>query len=333
MGVALRDIIIEYKKPIAWEGLAGIAAVDAHNALYQFLSIIRQPDGTPLMDSHGRITSHLSGILFRTLNFLEMGIRSVYVFDGEPPHFKQGTIETRRGQRIAAKERWQEALEKGEIGEAYKHARSSARVDAAVIDSSWQLLHLLGVPSVQAPSEGEAQAAFMAQIGDVQYSVSQDYDSLLFGSPVLARNLTVSGKRKVRGRTISINPERIILKEVLNGLSITREQLVEIALLVGTDFNEGVHGIGAKTALKIVKRREFGATLEKELPDFDPVPIMNFFLQPPVNTDYKLSWTPPDREGIRRMLCDQYEFSPERIDSALDKLATTSGQKTLDRWF
>jgi flap endonuclease-1 len=333
MGVALRDIIADYKKPVAWEALAGIAAVDAHNALYQFLSIIRQPDGTPLMDSHGRITSHLSGILFRTLNFIEMGIRSVYVFDGEPPHFKQTTIETRRGQRMAAKERWQQAIAKGDDKEAYKQARSAARIDSFVLESSQQLLELLGIPFLQAPNEGEAQAAFMVQQGNVQYSVSQDYDSLLFGSPVLARNLTVSGKRKLRGRTISINPERIVLKEVLSGLSLSREQLVEIALLVGTDFNEGVYGIGAKTALKIVKKGEFEATLHKHQPDFDPVPIIEFFLHPPVKTDYQLRWNPPDREGIRHMLCDQFDFSPERIESAMEKLAVTSGQKTLDRWF
>jgi flap endonuclease-1 len=333
MGVALRDIIADYKKPVAWEALAGIAAVDAHNALYQFLSIIRQPDGTPLMDSHGRITSHLSGILFRTLNFMEMGIRSVYVFDGEPPHFKQTTIETRRGLRMAAKERWQQAIAKGDDKEAYKQARSAARIDSFVLESSQQLLALLGIPFLQAPNEGEAQAAFMAQQGNVQYSVSQDYDSLLFGSPVLARNLTVSGKRKLRGRTISINPERIVLKEVLSGLSLSREQLVEVALLVGTDFNEGVYGIGAKTALKIVKKGEFEATLHKHQPDFDPIPILEFFLHPPVKTDYQLRWNPPDRDGIRHMLCDQFDFSPERIESAMEKLAVTSGQKTLDRWF
>jgi flap endonuclease-1 len=333
MGVALRDIIVEYKKPVEWEALAGIAAVDAHNALYQFLSIIRQPDGTPLMDSHGRITSHLSGILFRTLNFMEMGIRSVYVFDGEPPHFKQSTIDIRREQRKTASNRWQEARERGDTEEAYKQARSSARIDSYIIETSRQLLRLLGIPFVQAPSEGEAQAAFMAHMGDARYAVSQDYDSLLFSAPLLARNLTVSGKRKLRGRTISINPERIVLKEVLNGLSITQEQLVEIALLVGTDFNEGVYGIGAKTALKLVKKGEFEMVLRKSQPDFDPLPIMDFFLNPPVNKDYQLSWNPPDREGIRRMLCDGYDFSPERVGAALEKLATTAGQKTLDRWF
>ncbi|MDD1675243.1 MAG: flap structure-specific endonuclease, partial [Methanomicrobiales archaeon] len=216
--------------------------------------------------------------------------------------------------------------------EAYKQARSSARVDSYVKESSRELLRLLGVPIIQAPSEGEAQAAFMAQRGDAQYAVSQDYDSLLFGTPVLARNLTVSGKRRVRGRLISINPERIVLKEVLAGLSITREQLVEIALLVGTDFNEGVHGIGAKTALKLVKKGEFGSTLREKQPGFDPEPVFNFFIDPPVNRDYSLSWSPPDVEGIRRTLCEQYDFSPDRIDSALGKLTASTGQKTLDQW-
>jgi flap endonuclease-1 len=264
---------------------------------------------------------------------MEMGIRSVYVFDGEPPHFKQSTIDARREQRKIAGEKWQEALGKGDTVEAYKQARSSARVDSYVIESSQQLLRLLGIPIVQAPSEGEAQAAFMAQQGNAQYTVSQDYDSLLFGTPVLARNLTVSGKRKVQGRTISINPERIVLREVLNGLSLTREQLVEIAILVGTDFNEGVHGIGAKTALKLVKKEKFNETLQKHQPGFDPFPIMNFFLHPPVQEEYTLSWSSPNREGVRRLLCDQYDFSPERINSALEKLTMRSGQKTLDRWF
>ena len=333
MGVALRDILVPYKKPVAWESLAGVAAVDAHNALYQFLSIIRQPDGTPLMDGQGRVTSHLSGILFRTLNFLEMGIRPVFVFDGTPPDLKAGTIEERREVRKEAAERWREALARGDTEEAYKQARSASRVDDFVIQTSRELLDLLGLPTVQAPSEGEAQAARMVARGDARYAVSQDYDLLLFGCPVLVRNLTVSGKRKLRGRTISVNPEQVLLDEVLQGLSLTREQLVEIGILVGTDFNEGVRGIGAKTAIKLVQEGKFAATLEEKLPGYDPGPVMDFFLDPPVTDDYHLQWKNPDPEAIRSMLCDTYSFSPERVNAALEKLRASSGQKTLDRWF
>jgi flap endonuclease-1 len=333
MGVALRDIIAEYKIPLSWEALAGVAAVDAHNALYQFLSIIRQPDGTPLMDREGRVTSHLSGILFRAVNFMEKGIRPVWVFDGTPPEFKQETIEQRRSVREQARERWQEALERGEVEEAAKHARASSRIDFEVITTSKRLLTLLGLPYVDAPSEGEAQAADMVSRGDARYVASQDYDTLLFGAPVLMRNLTVSGRRKLHGRTISVNPERITLAEVLSGLGISREDLIRIGILIGTDFNTGVKGIGAKTALKIIRNGEFDKVAAENLPEIDIEAIMRFFLDPPVTADYALAWSEPDREGVLSMLCDTYDFTPDRVEKALDGLKVKAGQKTLDSWF
>jgi len=333
MGVALRDIIADYKTPVVWEALAGIAAVDAHNALYQFLSIIRQPDGTPLMDQQGRVTSHLSGILFRTTNFIEKGIRPVFVFDGTPPRFKQATIEQRRQVRAQAQARWEEALGRGEVAEAYKQARSSSKVDEEVISTSKTLINLLGLPVVDAPCEGEAQAAAMVCRGDARYVVSQDYDTLLFGAPLLVRNLTVSGKRKLHGRSISVSPERIILSEVLKGLDLSRDDLIRIAILIGTDFNTGVRGIGAKTALKIIRKGEFDITVEEKLPDIDTEAVMDFFRQPPVTGEYSLSWSEPDYEGVMRMLCDGYDFAPDRVEKALEGMHSKKGQKTLDSWF
>ena len=333
MGVALRDIIADYKMPITWEGLAGVAAIDANNTLYQFLTIIRQPDGTPLMDERGRVTSHLSGILFRTGNFLAKGIKPVFVFDGKPALLKQETIDQRRKIRDEAGERWKEALERGDEAEAYKQARSSTRVDSTIIETSKELLRLMGIPSVQAPGEGEAQAAYMVSKGEARYAVSQDYDTLLFGTPTLVRNLTVSGKRKIRGRTITVNPERVVLTEVLGGLQISREQLIEIGILVGTDFNPGVHGVGPKTGLKLVQKGEFRAKLKESIPDFDPAPVVEMFLHPAVTNDYALSWGSPDPEGIKKMLCDGYEFSEERVEKALEGFAVKAGQKTLENWF
>jgi len=333
MGVALRDIIADYKVPVTWEGLSGVAAIDANNALYQFLTIIRQPDGTPLMDQRGRVTSHLSGILFRTANFLSKGIKPVFVFDGKPTSLKAETINERRKLRDAAGERWKEALERGDEAEAYKQARSSTRVDSTIIESSKELLRLMGIPAVQAPGEGEAQAAYMVLKGEARYAVSQDYDTLLFGTPLLVRNLTVSGKRKLHGRTITVNPERIVLTEVLGGLGISREQLIEIGILVGTDFNSGVDGVGPKTGLKLVQKGEFRTKLKEKLPDFDPAPVMEQFLHPAVTNDYALSWGHADYEGIKKMLCDGYEFSLERVDKALEGFAVKAGQKTLESWF
>ncbi len=333
MGVALRDILAPYKHRAGWDGLAGTAAIDAHNALYQFLSIIRQADGTPLVDAEGRVTSHLSGLFFRTTKLLAMGVRPVYVFDGAPPELKSATVEARRTVRDEAKRQHAAAVERGDHAEAYKQARLATRIDATVIGSAQRLLDLLGVPWLTAPSEGEAQAARMAADGTVAYAVSQDYDALLFGAPDLARNITISGRRRLHGRTIVVEPERIRLAEVLDGLGVTREDLVKVGILVGTDFNEGLRGVGPKTALKIVRAGGFEETVAERMPGFDPAPILEFFLDPPVTIDYELDWRAPDAEGLRAMLSDEYSFSVERVNGALERIGVTAGQRTLDQWF
>ncbi len=333
MGVGLREILADYKTPVSWDALAGSAAIDGNNALYQFLTIIRQPDGTPLMDREGRVTSHISGLFFRTATLMEKGIRPVYVFDGKPPELKTRTIEERRMARSRAAEAWEKARVAGDEQEAYKQARSATRVDRDIIGGAQELLGLMGIPWLNAPSEGEAQAAYMAQRGDVSYAVSQDYDSLLFGVPVLVRNLTVSGKRKIRGRTVSVEPERIVLADLLDGLRITRDDLIRMGILIGTDFNAGIKGIGPKTALKIVRNGTFEETMEEKAPETDAEPILDFFRRPPVLKDYAVEWRPPDEEGIDSLLCGRYDFSPARVKAVLEKMRSTTGQKTLDQWF
>ncbi len=311
-------------------------AIDAFNTLYQFLSTIRQPDGTPLKDSQGRITSHLSGILYRVTNMFELGIRPIFVFDGEPPEFKKAEIEERKKKRAEAEEKWAMAVQ---LGEEYakKYAQASARVDEYVIESSKKLLEYMGIPFVQAPSEGEAQAAFMVSNGDADYVGSQDYDSLLFGGPRLARNLAITGKRKLPGKNVyvDINPEIIILSENLKKLGITREQLVDIAILVGTDYNEGIKGIGAKKAYQYIKT--YGdifrtlKVLKAEIENLEE--IRNFFLDPKITRDYKIEFREANREKVIEMLCEEHDFSRERVEKALEKLKFKPSQFTLERWF
>ena len=333
MGVAIRDILTEYKRPAEWDCLRGRAAFDGNNALYQFLTTIRQPDGTPLMDSEGRVTSHLSGLFFRLTNFIEKGVSPVFIFDGKPPEFKSRTISERRAVKEQAEAGLKEALKAGDNQAAFSYARSSTRVDKDIIDSSKRLLSLMGIPYFDAPSEGEAQAAFMVSEGIVDYSVSQDYDSLLFGAEKLVRNLTVSRKRKIRGRTITVNPETIALDEVLSGLEITREQLVEIGILIGTDFNSGIRGIGPKKALKIVRDGTFERTLSESMPDFEYAPVKDFFLNPPVKENVVPDYRAVDSAGVTEFLCVEHGFSKERINTVLEKINAGAGQKTLDQWF
>ncbi|MEL9929324.1 MAG: flap endonuclease-1 [Sulfolobales archaeon] len=345
MGVNLRDIIPEKAIRILGDirELSGkIVAIDAYNALYQFLSAIRQPDGTPLMDSKGRVTSHLSGLFYRTINLIESGLKPVYVFDGKPPEIKYAEIASRSLSKQKAEEKYREAREKGDTELMRRYAQATSRLTNEMIEVSRKLLDAMGVPWVQAPSEGEAQAAYMVIKGDAWCTVSQDYDSLLFGSLRLVRNLTISGKRKLPGKEIYVEtpPELIQLEDLLKILSITREQLIDIAILIGTDFNpDGVEGVGPKTALNIIKT--YGSlekalkTLPRALFPTDPIEIRNFFLKPPTTDNYKLVWKEPDQNKIIELLVEEYEFSRERVEKHVERLskALKAGRSTgLDKW-
>jgi len=333
MGVALRPLLADYKESPGWDGLGGIAAIDAFNALYQFLSGIRQSDGAPLMDDKGRITSHLNGLLFRTANLVEKNITPIYVFDGKPPEFKAKTLAKRREIRANAKDSWENALKEGDNESARKYAMASSKVDAYIIDSAKELLSALGISWIQAPEEGEAQSSYMARNGDVTYAVSQDYDSLLFGAPDLVRNVTISGKKKIRGKVISITPERLKLDTILTGMSITQEELIQIALLIGTDYNSGVSGVGPKTAVKIVSEGKFYERIGESVNAAEPDVLIQYFLNPPINKIYNISSKSPDQDKVMDILCEEHGFSPDRVESGLERLGAKKGQSTLDSWF
>ncbi len=333
MGVALRALLDESIEHPGWDNLGGTAAIDAYNALYQFLSGIRQADGAPLMDDQGRVTSHLSGLLFRTANLIEKNITPIYVFDGKPPAFKSKTLDGRRVVREHAKEEWERAVKEGDDAAARKYAMASSRVDAYITDSSKQLLSALGIAWIQAPEEGEAQSAYMAENGDVTFAVSQDYDSLLFGCPTLVRNVTVSGKRKIRGKIISVYPERLSCFEVCSHLGVTREELIQIALLIGTDYNSGVLGVGPKTALKIVKSGGFHDRIGESENADEPERLLDYFMHPKVTREYTITHASADRDTVMELLCEEHGFTPERVEAGLDRLGTKKGQATLDSWF
>jgi len=341
MGVAIGEIVPRHDISLD-ELRAKKIALDAYNALYQFLSAIRQPDGTPLMDRQGRITSHLSGLFYRTIKLLEAGIQPVYVFDGTPPELKKKTIERRREAREEAEKKWEEALEKGDTEAARKYAQAAHRLTKEMVDDAKALLDAMGIPYVQAPSEGEAQAAYMAARGAVWASGSQDYDSLLFGAPRLIRNLTIVGKRKLPGKDVYIDipPERIELKEVLESLGIDRRKLVWIGILIGTDFNEKVPGIGPKRALALVKEHDSLENIFKAVgyePKFDWMAVERIFLEPDITDDYSTKFRQPDREKIFEILVNQHDFSPERVERAVKRLEeatpASGAQTSLDAWF
>ncbi len=321
MGVGIGDII--KSEEINFEDLEDkVIAIDAYNIIYQFLSSIRQRDGQPLKDSEGRVTSHLSGILYRNANLVEAGIQPVYVFDGSPDIMKEGTLEKRKERKKKAKKEYEKSLAEGDLERARIKAQQTSRMTDEIEKSSKKLLSLLSIPWVQAPSEGESQAAHLVKKGDAWAVGSQDYDTLLFGASRLIKNLTVTGKRKIPGSSKykKISPELINLDEVLSELEINREQLVEIGILCGTDYNEGVKGIGPKRGLKYIK--EYGdieSVLEekgKEINNCES--IKDIFLNPDVTDDYSIDFK-HELGDVKGFLCGERDFSENRVESALEQ--------------
>ena len=343
LGVNLRNIVP--KVAIKLQDLSGATvAIDAYNALYQFLAIIRQPDGTPLKDNTGKVTSHLSGLFYRTSNLVEIGIKPVYVFDGVPPALKETEIKHRAKIKEEATIAYRKAVAKGDMAKARLYAQATSRLKDYMEDDSKRLLNLMGLPWVQAPSEGEAQAAHMTRQGDTDYCASQDYDSLLFGAPKLIRNVTISGRRKLPSKNIYVDvvPELIVLDDVLKECEINYEQLIDVGILVGTDFNpDGIKGLGPKTALKLIKEH---GNLEKALPHIKnaefphpPDKIREVFLHPNVRNDYKVIWKEPNLTGIVDFLVRERDFSEDRVKKTLEKMQEGTkklkGTTTLEKWF
>ncbi len=336
MGVDLGDLL--HRKKIKIKDLSGRwVAIDAFNTLYQFLSIIRQKDGTPLMDSQGRVTSHLSGLLYRTTNLIEAGVKVAFIFDGEPPSFKAETLAQRSEARDKAAAAWEEAKAAGQDG--FKYAQAASRINSEILEDGRRLILAMGLPVIQAPSEGEAQAARMCARGDVELVGSQDYDSLLFGAPLVVRNLAITGKRKLPKKNIyvDVEPEIIDLEEGLARLGISRKQLVEVGIMCGTDYNRGLTRVGPKTALKLIREKgdleSILAEQEEKIDCF--AQIREFFLHPNVTDDYEVRMKKPRVDEIVSFLVEERDFDRERVEKTAGRLEEEykRGQSTLDRWF
>ncbi|MBW3023172.1 flap endonuclease-1 [Candidatus Woesearchaeota archaeon] len=328
MGIKLKEII--EKKQTSFEELSGkVLVIDSFNIIYQFLSSVRQRDGTPLMDSKGRITSHLSGLFSRTAKMLEFGIKPVFVFDGKPPKLKEKEKKRRAEVKEEAEKQYKVALEREDVESMRKFGSRISYLTGEMIDESKELVKAMGIPIIQAPSEGEAQAAHLVNKGEAFAEVSQDYDCLLYGVKRFIQNLTVSERKKRPGALSfeKVVPEIISLEENLKKLGITQEQLIILGILVGTDYNiGGVKGIGPKHALKLVKEhgedydKIFSEAKWKESFEFGWKEVYDTIKKMPVTDDYELKWSDFNAEKIRKILVEEHDFSLERVNSTIGKL-------------
>jgi flap endonuclease-1 len=340
MGLDLKPIIEPSSITIS-ELANKVVAVDAYNIIYQFLATIRGPTGELLTNAQGDITSHLSGLFYRNIHLLAENVKLIYIFDGKPNPLKLKEIEHRQKMKQNASERYRQAIADGRFEDARKYSQATSVLTDKMVEESKKILTLLGIPFVQAPSEGEAAAAYMTKQGIAFCCASQDYDSILFGSNRLIRNLTISGKRKVPNRKmyVEIEPEIIEHQQVLDQTKLTHEQLVDVGILIGTDFNpEGFAGIGPKTALKLI--REYGKleNIEKikdSLSCIQYQKIREIFLKPESPNVDNIQFGEADYTTLVDFLCIKKNFSTDRVTGAIEKLkkSIANRNQSLERWF
>ena len=340
MGVKINELVQNVKRTITFENIFNKRiAIDAFNTIYQFLAIIRQRDGTPLKDYEGNVTSHLSGLFYRSINFIEHNIKPIYVFDGIPTELKLETIKERKKIKDDAEKKMVEAQEAEDFREAKKFAQQTSKLTTDMIEESKKLLENMGIPVFQASSEGEAQSAYLVEKGDAWACASQDYDTLLFGGERLVRNFAVSRSKKVKDTTVTLDIEYVSLPKLLENLEITREQLVEMGILIGTDFFPGIPGIGQHKALDLIKKYKSIKNIVSEKVkvgkkdiqlDLELVEqVKNIFLTPDIRNNYpKIKFSKINYEKIKELLIEIHNFDNQRVENALDRLRKLDSSKT-----
>lgn len=342
MGLNLKPLITSNQ--IKNSDLNGkVIAIDAFNVIYQFLATIRGPTGELLTNAQGEATSHLSGLFYRNINLMCEGIKLVYIFDGQSNVLKTQVIERRRKAKEEATRKYNQALEEERYDDAKKFSQGTSILTSKIIEESKHVLELMGIPHINAASEGEATAAYLSKKDIVYACVSQDYDSILFGAKRLIRNLTVSGKRKIPNRNvyIDIEPELIEFSQVLKNTALTHEQLIDMGILIGTDFNpDGFSGIGPKNALKLIQKYKRLENIEKIQEELLTIPyqeIREIFLSPHVTSEDNLNikFEGLYKEEILKYLCDEKNFSRDRVNNYIEKFEKYNIKKSqsLDKWF
>jgi len=311
---------------VAWDEVAdSVVAVDAHNWLYRYLTTtVKWTNDAVYTTVDGEEVANLVGVVQGLPKFFEHDLTPVFVFDGGVTELKAAEVSERRAKRERAEERRAEAEERGDAVEAARLEARTQRLTDVILETTRELLALLDVPVIDAPAEGEAQAAYMARRGDVDYAGSEDYDTLLFGAPLTLRQLTSKGQ-----------PELMDLDATLDRHGISLEQLIDVAILCGTDFNPGVDGVGPKTAMRaITEHGDLWAALETEgwqVPDADRV--RHLFRDPPVTDDYDLDLDlDPDVAAARDYVIEEWEVDADEVDRGFERIEESLVQTGLDRW-
>ena len=321
---ALRDLAVIEDVPFA-ELQGSVVAVDAHNWLYRYLTTtVKWTSDDVYTTSDGEEVANLVGVVQGLPKFFEHDLTPVFVFDGAVTDLKDNEVKQRREKREAAEQRLEHARERGDDLAVARLESRTQRLTETIVETTRELLELLDVPVVDAPAEGEAQAAVMARRGDVDYAGTEDYDALLFGAPLTLRQLTSKG-----------DPELMDLDATLSEHDLTWEQLIDVAILCGTDFNEGVSGYGPKTSVKAVKEHgDLWGVIEAEgLQVENADRIRGLFRDPPVAETPALDLDiSPDVSAAREYVTETWEVDPGEVERGFEQIEQSQVQTGLDQW-
>lgn len=316
--------------------LGRVIAIDASMQIYQFLVTVRH-SGNQLTDADGNTTSHLQGILHRTVHFIQSGIRPVYVFDGKPPELKGAELERRKERRAEAEQQLKMAIEAGNEEDIDKFSRRTVRMDPEQVEECKKLLTLMGIPVVQAPCEAEAECAALCRANKAFATATEDMDALAHATPILIRHLTYN-----KGQTGTII--QIDYNQVLKESGITREEFVDFCILCGCDYCGTIKGIGPGSAFKLIQKHKCIEEILKNInkskyqvpDDFDYENARRLFFEHEVETDFTFQWKKPNEAELKHFMVEEKGFNESRIDSVIRNLnkAKSGGQQTrMDSFF
>ncbi|MHA1651339.1 MAG: hypothetical protein ACTSYB_14200 [Candidatus Helarchaeota archaeon] len=301
MGVKLTPIIIP--DVVDLSALAGKkVVVDGCNLLFKYITKIRK-DGKILYNAQGDPVSHLLGFFYFTINLLERRIRPIYVFDGYPPREKRqkSPIKIQRLVRM-----WR--LYQQREGDRSTFYKDPLFLYDKIVADLQELVRLMGCPVVRGLSEGEAQGARLVREGKAHALISSDQDSLLFGCPLTYYQLLFDANL---GKFYDLQYQ-------LTHLGLSRRQLIDVAILIGTDYNPGAKGIGPKKALKLI--RQYGQLEDiptLEFP-FDIDRVRQLFLKPATITAAPL-YRAPNTKYLTYFL-KQKGWQSRRIERGISRL-------------
>jgi len=320
----LRDLAAIDEVP--FDDLSGsVVAVDAHNWLYRYLTTtVRWTNDAIYTTADGEEVANLVGVVQGLPKFFEHDITPVFVFDGSVVELKDDEVAQRREEREKREERLEQAREEGDDLAVARLDSQTQRLTDTILSTTREALDLLDVPVIEAPAEGEAQAAHMAREGAVDYVGTEDYDALLLGAPLTLRQLTSKG-----------DPELMDFEATLDDHDLTWEQLVDAAILMGTDFNEGISGYGPKTAVKAVREHgDLWSVFEADDVYVDNADrIRDLFLSPAVTDDYEFDREiEPDIDAARSFVCEEWEVAESEVERGFERIEQSVVQTGLDRW-